>query len=148
MIKRMGWRIIRWNWEIKDAFAWKHIPAAVFLSTLVSSGYCNKVQRTGWLKTVETYCITCLESRMSKSSCHQGHTFQDKALEETLPHTFLSSFYCHQQPLELFYLASVWVQPSHLPWHDILILCLYTIILEGHGSYCMKIPPCSSVTSS
>ena len=48
---------------------------SIKLSVLVSWGLFNQVPQTKWLKIKETYFLTFLEARSSKSSCQQAHAF-------------------------------------------------------------------------
>lgn len=109
--------------------------------------YCRyKVPQTGWLKTMEMYCLTILEARSLKSRCQQTMLPQKTAGDVSslsLPsfgqfHSCLwGSLACSCVTL-ISFLPVTWRSPH---------VCALTWLSLSHQSYRIRGSLCSSVTS-
>lgn len=77
-----------------------------------------KVPQTGWIKTVETYCLTVLEARNLKAICLLGHVPSENHRREPFPAS--SCFWClreitgiprevHHSSLHLHHLMAIFI---------------------------------------
>ena len=65
-----------------------NFPPYILTRALVSWGSCDRVPQTGWLKTIDIYIPTVLETRSLESRCHRGG-FLLRAVRYKLFHAFL-----------------------------------------------------------